>query len=67
MYVDKFSLKTNSRLAEGLLFKQECKENKYAIEQKGKRSNWVGICVQGGDSDKKGNYMSQHSGENTGE
>ena len=39
MYVDKFSLKTNSRLAEGLLFKQKCKENKYAIEQEGKRSN----------------------------
>lgn len=39
MYVDKFSLKTNSRLAEGLLFKQKCKENKYAIEKEGKRSN----------------------------
>ena len=57
LHVEQFSLKTNWRLAEKLLYNLGCKKDTWGIRQVGKRRDQVRTCALGrGLLEEKGDY-----------
>ena len=54
--MEQFSLKTNWRLAETLLYNKGYRKNPYRIGWERKRCDQVKTVPLGGDSEKKGDY-----------
>ena len=58
VHVEQFSLKTNWRLAETLLYNKGYRKDPYGIGWKRKRCDQVKTVPLGGDSEEKGDYKS---------
>ena len=54
LHVESFSLKTNWKLAEGLLYNQGCEKDPHITAQEGKESDQVGTCAPWEGTQRKG-------------
>ena len=61
LHVQWFSLKTNWKLIEGLMYNQRWKKDTHAIGQEAKKSNWVGTCILGRGCREKRRHHQQTS------
>ena len=59
--MEQFSWKTTWELAEGFLYNQGCKKVTHVIGEEGKKSDQVGTCAPGRESEEKRKYTGEHS------
>ena len=64
LHVEQFSLKTNWKLSEGLLYNQGCKKDAHIIWWKGRKAIGLGPVPLGEDSeDKRNTWVDTSAGE----